>query len=166
MLVMLALFVALEIVLVRFIGITTPILRISFGFLPIALAGVLYGPLVAGFTGMIANMVGVFMFPPATGAPFWGFTVSAFLTGACYGFFLHNRGHSLKHIIAACAVHLGVIAMIINTYWLTILTGAPFIALLPTRLPAQLVMMPVQTIMIFTTWKYLARFLSTSQATT
>ena len=43
-LVIMAFLIALEIVLTRFCSINTPILRIGFGFLPVAMLGIMYGP--------------------------------------------------------------------------------------------------------------------------
>jgi len=162
MLVILAMFVAIQIVMVRFLRIETPILRISFVFLPIAISGILYGPKVAGITAMIANVVGVLLFPPPTG-PFWGFTLSYFLIGVNYGFFLHNNGRSMTRIVLAVAVHLAVIAMILNTYWLTIITGGPFWGIFPTRLIGQMILFPLQITMIYTTWRLLEPFLKSRE---
>ena len=47
-LVIISLLIALEILLTRIFCIQTPLLRISFGFLPPALTAMLYGPLWAG----------------------------------------------------------------------------------------------------------------------
>ena len=47
-LVVLAFLIALEIILTRFCSIQTPIVRIGFGFLPVAMMGILYGPIWAG----------------------------------------------------------------------------------------------------------------------
>ena len=160
---MLAIFIAIQIVLVRFISIQTPILRISFAFLPIAVSGIMFGPLAAGFTALIANVLGVIMFPPPTG-PFWGFTLSYFLIGVTYGFFLHNHGRNLVRIVAAVLVHLGVIAMLLNTYWLTIITGGAFWVIFPTRLIGQAILLPIQISMIYVTWKYLEPYLLSTEA--
>ena len=45
---LIAFLIALEIILTRFLSINTPIVRIGFGFLPVAMAGILFGPLWAG----------------------------------------------------------------------------------------------------------------------
>ena len=39
-----AMLIAIQIVLVRLCSIQTPALRLSFGFLPLAMAGILFGP--------------------------------------------------------------------------------------------------------------------------
>ena len=60
--------VATEIILSRFIGISTPIVRISFGFVPVALIAILHGPVYAGIGSALADFLGSILFP--TGAYF------------------------------------------------------------------------------------------------
>ena len=43
-LVIMAFLIAMEIILTRFCSINTPILRIGFGFLPVAMMGIMFGP--------------------------------------------------------------------------------------------------------------------------
>ena len=81
------LFIALQVVLGRFLAIDLAFLRISFIFVPIALGGAIFGPLWNGLICVAADIVG-FLLVPGQGAFFPGFTLSAFLTGFAYGFFL------------------------------------------------------------------------------
>jgi len=83
-LVVLAFLIALEIILTRFCSIQTPIVRIGFGFLPVAMMGILYGPLWAGIGYAAGDVLGMLIFPSA--AYFPGFTLTAFLTGIIFGF--------------------------------------------------------------------------------
>ncbi|MEI3502102.1 MAG: folate family ECF transporter S component [Anaerovoracaceae bacterium] len=46
-LVIMAFLIAMEIILTRFCSINTPILRIGFGFLPVAMMGIMFGPVWA-----------------------------------------------------------------------------------------------------------------------
>jgi len=61
-----------------------PALRIGFGGLPITLAGILFGPLVGGAVGIVADLIG-FMLNPMGGSYFPGFTISAALSGVIPG---------------------------------------------------------------------------------
>ena len=88
-LVITAILIALEVILTRFVGISTPMLRISFGFLPMVIVAMYYGPIWGGGAYALADVLGSLIFP--TGAYFPGFTVSACLTGIIYGLFLHKR---------------------------------------------------------------------------
>ena len=53
--VLMAMLAAIQIVLSRFLSINLWNLKIGFSFVPIALAGMLLGPVGAGLTGMVAN---------------------------------------------------------------------------------------------------------------
>ena len=85
-----ALMVALEIVCTRLLTVTTPFIRISFGFLPIAIVAIKYGPLQAGAAYIMADLIGFMLFPSGF-AFFPGFAITAFLTGCVYGIFMYKR---------------------------------------------------------------------------
>ena len=77
-LIQISLLIAIEVILTRFCSINTPIVRIGFGFLPIAIIAMMYGPLSAGISYAIGDILGMMLFP--TGSFFPGFTLTAFLT--------------------------------------------------------------------------------------
>ena len=60
-LVTMGLLVALQIILSRFFSINAWNFKIGFSFLPIAVAGMLFGPLVGGMTGFVADFIGSLM---------------------------------------------------------------------------------------------------------
>lgn len=140
------LLVALEVVLTRFLSINTFSIRIGFGFLPMALAGMLYGPLWGAVTGGLADFLGAILFP--TGPYFPGFTLTAMLMGACFGYFLH-RGASLGRTVAAVAINRIPLSLGLNTLWISVLYGKAFWALVPGRLFQEIVLMPVQIVTIW-----------------
>ena len=85
-LVEISLLIALEVILTRFCSINTATLRIGFGFLPIAIIAMMYGPLSAGVAYALGDLLGMMIFP--NGSYFPGFTLTAFLTGVIYGLVL------------------------------------------------------------------------------
>ncbi len=145
-LVTVALLVAIEIVLSRFCSITTPIVRIGFGFAPIAVCGMLYGPVWAGAMAAVSDVTGALMFPTAPYFP--GFTLSAALTGAAFGILLRKAQCGIAGIISAVGINCLGISLLLNTYWLTLITGSPFFILLPTRVLQCCIMIPVQFIVV------------------
>ena len=149
-LVTLGLLLAMEIILTRFLSINTPILRLGFGFLPIAIAGILYGPLWAGLTYALGDIIGAHLFP--TGAFFPGFTLTAFLTGLVFGLILHGHEVTWKRSLVAAAIVVLVMDLLLNTYWLSILMGKGFLALLPTRIMKVAFGIPVETALIKLVW--------------
>lgn len=77
--VVLGILTGLAVLLSYVFAIQTPFVRITFGFLPIALAGAFYGPWKAGLVGALDNLIGTAII--GTSIFFPGFTLSDFLTG-------------------------------------------------------------------------------------
>lgn len=150
-LVYLSLLIAMEIVFTRVLSIQTPTIRIAFDFLPIAISAIMFGALKAGFASAVADVLGMMLFP--SGPFFPGFTLSAFLVGAIYGIILHNKKVSVSRTIVAVVIITIFVDIMLNTYWLTILTGKAASVLLVPRLIKSTVMFPIQISLIYTVWK-------------
>lgn len=148
--VFMALFIAMHVIFARFLSFQTLTLRISFEFLPIAFAAIMFGPVAGGLTGAIADVVGFFIFPKGTYFP--GFTLSAFLTGAIYGLFLHRKQRSILRIILAAAAVVLIVDISLGTVWLHTLLGTPYKALILTRL-VKLAMVPVEVVLVYILWR-------------
>ena len=161
-LITIAFLIALEIVLTRFVSINTSFLRIGFGFLPIAVCGILYGPLAAGFAYAFGDLLGGFLFP--SGPFFPGFTLSAFLTGLIYGYILHNHKITFGRTFFACSIVMLGVNLVLGTCWISILYGKSFMVLLPARIFKELVMIPICTFLIMAVDKLVLRFLHTKKA--
>lgn len=131
-------------------SIHTPIVRIGFGFLPLALTSILYGPWVGGITAAIADLIGFALFP--TGTYFPGFTLTAFLTGFTYGLLFHNKPKSQKRVLLSVLIVCIFLNLGLDTLWLSILIGKGYVVLLPTRIIKTLIMIPVQFIIISLVW--------------
>ena len=149
-LIVIAFLIAIEIILTRFLSINTPILRIGFGFLPIAMTGILYGPLWAGAAYALGDILGIIIFP--AGPYFPGLTVSAFLTGLTYGFFLYNKPVGWKRVLIASSIVCILINLGLDTFWLSILMDKGIFALIPARILKTAVMLPLQVILIPAVW--------------
>lgn len=145
-LVTLAFLIALEVILTRFLSIQLPIARIGFGFLPVAVMGILYGPFWAGISYVAGDLLGMLLFP--TGPYFPGFTLTAFLTGFTYGLILHKKTLSWQRILLAVIAVVVLYTVFLNTLWLNILYGEAFWGMMPTRLIQAGIMIPVQFITI------------------
>ena len=139
-----AMLAAVQIILSRFLSINLWNLKIGFAFVPIALAGMLLGPMGAGLTGMVADLIGATLFPSGTFFP--GFTLTAFITAFGYGFFLHKK-QGMVNILAAVLFSEIVGTLLLNTLWISILYGTPFIPVLIPRI-AQAVGMGIVEIII------------------
>ena len=156
-LVITAILIALEVILTRFVAISTPMLRIGFGFLPMVIVAAYYGPIWGAGAYTLADILGSLLFP--TGAYFPGFTISACLTGLIYGFCLYRRKITWKNsLLAVCVVLLGI-NLLLNTFWLTIILGKGYMALLPARVIKEAICIPIDTALILVVSKATERIL-------
>lgn len=145
-----ALLIALEIILTRFLSIETPTLRIGFGFLPVAIMAILYGPWWTGGAGVVGDIVGMMIFPKAAFFP--GFTFTAFLTGVLFGLFLYKRDITWKQTLLAVITVNIICSLCLDTLWLSIMYGDSFLFLMPARLLKTAIMIPVETVTIYLVW--------------
>lgn len=145
----LGLLIAIQIILSRFFSISTPLVKIGFGFVPLAVIGILYGPLIGGISSAICDILGAILFP--TGAYFPGFTLTAFLIGFTYGYFLHNKTCSFKRTLIPVTI-ICFLTLTLNTYWVTLITGKGFLVLLGPRIIKNLILIPIKVVVITLVW--------------
>ena len=146
MIVIMGFMIALEVVLSKLISINISFLRIGFGFLPIAILAILYGPVWAGICYAIGDLIGAFVFP--TGAFFPGFTVTAFVTGVLFGLVLYKHKVTFLRALLASALVCVLANLLLNTFWLTFVIGKGFKVLLASRAVKELVAIPVMAFLI------------------
>ncbi|MBO7703025.1 MAG: folate family ECF transporter S component [Solobacterium sp.] len=142
---MLALLTALEIILSRFLSISAWNIKIGFSFVPVVIAGILYGPLEAGAVGALGDLLGALLFP--IGPYFPGFTLTAFLSGLVFGFFLHKE-ISVRNTLIAVLIHQFVLGLLLNTFWISVLYESPFLPLLATRSIQSVILAVVEFLVI------------------
>ena len=144
--VIIALMVAMEIVLTRFLSIETPIIRLSFGFVAIAVVAMLYGPVSGAMAAVLAVIIGINFFSGLTPHP--GLMLTALLMGYVYGIFMHKHIGNRVRIIAAAVIVTVVLQLGLDTLWLQMITGTSYMALLGPRLIRTAIMLPIQIVLI------------------
>ncbi|HOS70156.1 MAG TPA: folate family ECF transporter S component [Bacillota bacterium] len=154
------LLVSMEIIFTRFLSFQTPIIRIGFGFIPIAFSAILFGPLIGGMAAAAADIIGMMIFPK--GPYFPGFTLSAFLTGAIYGLFLYRNPVTIVNIAKSVLLITIFVDLGLNTLWLFMTTGEAAAALFIPRTIKSAIMLPVQVITINVLWKYIGSHINKS----
>ena len=82
-------FVSLTILLTYVFALHTTFVHITFGFVPIALYGAMYGPWKGALVGAAANLIGTAVLGLSIFFP--GFTLSDFCTGWIYGYFFSQK---------------------------------------------------------------------------
>ena len=125
--------VAIQIVLERFCSFNTPLLRVGFGFIPLAVCGMLYGPVWAGVAGGLADVLGTFLSPYGFYPPI---TLTAILLGVVFGLFLHRESpRFFPHIVLCTLVCCVGLSLFLQSFWLCLLNHSPYPAMLAARLP-------------------------------
>lgn len=144
-LVIASMLIALKIILDRIIGIDfSPNQRITFSFIAMVINGALLGPITAGLSGGVADVLGYIIKP--TGTYFPGFTLTAVLGGLVYGFFFYKREITLSRIIVSNVIVSIGINLLMNSYWIHLLYGPPYMVSVIGRLPFALVMLGIKVL--------------------
>lgn len=150
--VLVAILIASEIVLARFLAIRTPIISISFYFVPLMLAGMMLGWKYSTFIAIVADLIGALLFP--SGAFFIGYTLTTALFGLLSGLLLYrsagvkvDRGFLIR--LAICVLlATGLLQGGLNTLWIIITTGGASNIVVPVRIAKQLIMAPIEFLTI------------------
>ena len=150
-------FIALTILFTYVFSIQTPFLRLSFGFLPIAVYASMFGPLQGGIMAMAADILGTALFSP--GLYFPGFTLSSFLTGMICGYFLRQRPLSFMQICIPFLMIFLIVDLGLNTLWLTILYHKAASLFFLSRLATNTFCLPVHIGLFYMVYRPLAIFL-------
>ncbi len=122
---MLGILTAMKIILERLFSISMgDYVRISFSFIPVAVSGILLGPVGSTMVTTVADLLGTVI---SGQTPFPGLTAVAALTGFFYGIFLYRKEITLIRA-ALCMLAVTVIcSIILNSlclYWMGILPHA------------------------------------------
>lgn len=148
-----ALLLAMLIILSRFLSIKTPLLKISFAFIPTMLCAIWLGPKWAVLLNVLGDVIGATLFP--TGPYFVGYTISTAITALIYGLLIYKKEantYTEKQFIIRVIISVILVTAIsnigLNTLWVSITTGKALIVLLGTRIVKELVMIPIQIIVI------------------
>ena len=137
----------------------TNVIEIRFGSLPLAVAGSLLGPVVGGVVGGISDVLAYIVKP--TGPFFPGFTINSILSGVIYGLTLKpdtDGNVSIKRIVISKLICTVLINMLLNTLWLSMLYGNAFKVLFFSRLPKEIIMFPVNTLLLIAVMKPMKKF--------
>ncbi len=145
------LLLAASIVLNRFLSIKTPIVQISFTFIPTILTAMFLGTGWSVLVCGLADLLGALLFP--FGAFFPGYTFTAIVTGLIYGLFL-NKAYkkSGKQFLWRLALSCVLVSLIcnlgLNTLWTWYLTKKAIVVILPTRLIKEAILLVIKILVM------------------
>lgn len=149
-----ALLIALSMVLTRFLSANLPIsgnnsIRLSIGFFPIMLAGIILGPFYGMAVGAAADLLGYFV-NSSGGAYFPPITLTSALVGlvAYLVYRLALKWPEWLRLLLCVAVTQIICSMLLQTLWLSMLYGDAYFVLFPLRALAALILIPVNFIIV------------------
>lgn len=145
---MLALLVALNIVIGNFSFYVTPTNKVGFGFLTVAAAGELFGPIPAMMAGMVGDIIKWLI--KSEGAYFPGFTLSACFGGFLAGITLYKKKITIYHCILERVSIALIINIFLNSFWKTIYFGKKhYLAYVLTAITKNAVLLPFEIIILY-----------------
>lgn len=148
-----AMFAAISVVLGYFTIVIGDYIKIGFSTIANQFVYYLFGPVVGGLFGGALDVLKYIVKP--TGAFFPGWTLSAIVAGVLYGIFLYKKPINFWRILLAELVVSMVCNVILGTLWLHMMYGQGVYFLLSLRIPKNLIMWPINSMLFYTIAKAL-----------
>lgn len=147
--------VALNVVMAELckIVIIPNVLELALGFVPLALSGMLFGVVPTVVVAVVADIIGALLF--SSGSFYFGYTLTAFLTGLFYGLFLHKKELRVSRVIL-CQLLISLICYaLLNSLWaLNWVTKTAATEYIGVRLLAQLCSFPAYIAILLVLRRY------------
>lgn len=148
-----AMMMAINIILSYYVINFSAYLRVGFGFVTQPVVTMLFGPLIGCMTGMIQDVLSFVLKP--TGGYIPTYTVCVGISGMIYGIMLYNKPITITRVFAAKLIITLVSNVVLNTIALAPTVGSGFVGIFPARLVKNLIMLPIQTIVVYFILKYI-----------
>ncbi len=151
MLASLAMLTALEVILSRLVPVvSSQQIKVSFAFVPVAIAAYLYGIKGGALVAGVSDVIGALMFP--VGEFFPGFTLTAVLEGVCFGIFLgklfDGKTNDFVRSVIPVTITQIFLSLGLNTFWISYMYHSPYLGVLMPRIVQTLVLIAVQSVVI------------------
>ena len=126
-----AVLIAIAIILGIFSPYLGPQIKLSLAPIAVMFAGAILGPVAGGVIGFLSNFISFFVNP---------FNPGGALTMALYGIaagllFYKKEKISFPKVFISILVIQTVFSALLNTFWLSLFLGAPYLELMVSRLP-------------------------------
>lgn len=135
-----------------------PYIRVGFSGLPNQAVDYLLGPTVGVIFASAMDVI-KFLFRPS-GLYFPGYTLSAALGAAIYGTAFYRQPVTLTRVVLAQVLVKVFVNIGCNTYWHAVLFAEAWIVLLPPRIIANAVSLPIDIAITYFMLKFMSRRLS------
>ena len=127
------------------------VLELSFGFVPVALAGMLFGPVGGMVVSGVADVVGAIL----AGVEFFpGYTLSAVLSGLFYGLTLHKPNASIWRIALGQLLVSLICYATLNTLWAYLMGYGRSMEYMVARWTVNAVSYPIYTFVLYLLMRY------------
>ena len=112
-----------------------------------ALMGMIYGPVVAGIANGLGDIIKCIIKPQ--GPYFFGYTFNVMVAGMIYGLFLYKKKPTLLRVAAVKTTINLLVNAIMNTFWMALLGGKGFYAMIPVRVIKNITLLPVEIAILY-----------------
>lgn len=146
-LILTALFIALGIVLGQWSIQVTQDVKVGVSFIATQLTATLFGPVVGGIMGGVADILKFIIKPTGAFSILW--TLNAVVGPMIYGIMLYKKKFTLWRVLLSKAVVAIVVNIGMSCTWSAILYGSAFWAILPTKALQQVIQVPIQSIIFY-----------------
>lgn len=132
-----------------------PYIRIGFSGLPNRVVECLFGPVVGSIFGGMLDVLKYIIKP--SGPFFFGFTFNAMVAGVIYGSILYRKPVTIKRILVSEFLVKLIVNCLLNTLWISMLYGKGFFALLPLRVLKNVIMLPIDSCILYFVLTYMKK---------
>lgn len=141
----LAIFVALTIIFSQFLAINLPGKKFSFTFFVTATMCSVFNMPLCFVAVIVADLVGNSLFPSPSG--FYPlFLLPKIVTVIIYGYFFYRKKVTAPKAALAGALNYLIANFVLNTWVICQMNHSPLLAMLPVRIPALVVNLPLNTV--------------------
>lgn len=151
-----ALMIALNIILGYFNLWLSNYLRIGFGFVTQPIVTMLFGPLAGCMTGMAQDIVS-YLLNPVGGAYIPTYSLCVGISGMLYGVVLYRKPVTLGRVFLAKFLVIVLSNILLNSIALAPTVGSGFIGILPARILKNLLLLPIQTVVVYMILKFVSQ---------
>ncbi len=142
-----AMLVAINVVLETFARDLTSYIRVSFGFVTIPVAAMLFGPFAGCMVGILQDIAGFIVRP--TGAFILPLTLNEGIAGMIMGLMLYKKKVTFVRILLAELIVAVFVNIILNSAALAPTVGSGLVGILPSRIIKNILLLPIQTAVIY-----------------
>ena len=134
----------------------TNLIKVGFDTLPVAVAAMLYGPVVGGIVGGLTDFLG-FIAAPVGGAYIPGFTISMIIMGMIYGIAFYKETIKLPRIIITEVIITLFVNIFLGVTWVVLFYGMSLEKALSIRGIKEFFDLPITVALNFAVFKLLVK---------